>query len=190
MDSAPPETVPDKPEIITITFENGITFALKDKKMNGVDLIFELTAIKGCNGVDRDDLMEDRILGLKSHEIYEHLAATVLIAVYADLEKRVLFRFELMFKHIVDDQWAELAYIGLLHELLHHDLNAFVDGAQKRVVGTVDMRLFKGGLPILGRKSPNAIYSRDMVLFDATTTDQREVIGFSKYFGLQGRTEN
>jgi argininosuccinate synthase len=131
--------------------------------------------------------MEDRILGLKSREIYEHPAATVLIAAHADLEKLVLSRFELKFKHIVDDQWAELAYMGLVHEPLYHDLNAFVDETQKRVVGTVDVQLFKGGLRILGRKSPNAIYSKDMVSFDTITTDQREVIGFSKYFGLQGR---
>ena len=110
-----------------------------------------------------------------------------MIAAHADLEKLVLARFELKFKHIVDDQWAELAYMGLVHEPLYHDLNAFIDETQKRVTGTVDVQLFKGGLHILGRKSPNAIYSQDMVSFDTTTIDQRDAIGFSKYFGLQGR---
>ena len=182
-----PEAAPDKPEIVSITFENGVPVALNGKKMNGVDLIVELNTIAGRNGVGRNDMVEDRVLGLKARENYEHPAATVLIAAHADLEKLVLSRFELKFKHIVDDQWAELAYMGLVHEPLYHDLNAFIDETQKRVTGTVDVQLFKGGLHILGRKSPNAIYSQDMVSFDTTTIDQRDAIGFSKYFGLQGR---
>ncbi|HJK08432.1 MAG TPA: argininosuccinate synthase [Methanocorpusculum sp.] len=182
-----PEVAPDKPEIVSITFENGVPVALNGKKMNGVDLIVELNTIAGRNGVGRNDMVEDRVLGLKARVNYEHPAATVLIAAHADLEKLVLSRFELKFKHIVDDQWAELAYMGLVHEPLYHDLNAFIDETQKRVTGTVDVQLFKGGLHILGRKSPNAIYSQDMVSFDTTTIDQRDAIGFSKYFGLQGR---
>ncbi|MDR0980228.1 MAG: argininosuccinate synthase [Methanocalculaceae archaeon] len=182
-----PEAAPDKPEIVSITFENGVPVALNGKHMSGVDLIVELNTIAGKNGVGRNDMVEDRVLGLKARENYEHPAATVLIAAHADLEKLVLSRFELKFKHIVDDQWAELAYMGLVHEPLYHDLNAFIDETQKRVTGTVDVQLFKGGLHILGRKSPNAIYSQDMVSFDTTTIDQRDAIGFSKYFGLQGR---
>ncbi|HJK01707.1 MAG TPA: argininosuccinate synthase [Methanocorpusculum sp.] len=182
-----PETAPDNPEIISITFEQGIPVELNGKKMSGVDLITTLNTIAGKNGVGRNDMIEDRILGLKVRENYEHPAATVLIAAHADLEKLVLSRFELKFKHIVDEQWAELAYMGLVHEPLYHDLNGFIDETQKRVTGTVDIQLFKGGMHILGRKSPNAIYSQDMVSFDTTTFDQRDAIGFSKYFGMQGR---
>ncbi len=182
-----PAAAPDTPEIVSITFENGVPTALNGKKMNGVDLIVEMNTIAGRNGVGRNDMVEDRVLGLKARENYEHPAATVLIAAHADLEKLVLSRFELKFKHIVDDQWAELAYMGLVHEPLYRDLNAFIDATQTRVTGTVDVQLFKGGLHILGRKSPNAIYSQDMVSFDTTTIDQRDAIGFSKYFGLQGR---
>ncbi|HJJ89192.1 MAG TPA: argininosuccinate synthase [Methanocorpusculum sp.] len=182
-----PETAPDNPEIISITFEQGIPVELNGKKMSGVDLITKLNTIAGKNGVGRNDMIEDRILGLKVRENYEHPAATVLIAAHADLEKLVLSRFELKFKHIVDEQWAELAYMGLVHEPLYHDLNGFIDETQKRVTGTVDIQLFKGGMHILGRKSPNAIYSQDMVSFDTTTFDQRDAIGFSKYFGMQGR---
>ncbi|HJJ90835.1 MAG TPA: argininosuccinate synthase [Methanocorpusculum sp.] len=182
-----PETAPDNPEIISITFEQGIPVELNGKKMSGVDLITKLNTIAGKNGVGRNDMIEDRILGLKVRENYEHPAATVLIAAHADLEKLVLSRFELKFKHIVDEQWAELAYMGLVHEPLYHDLNGFIDETQKRVTGTVDIQLFKGGMHILGRKSPNAIYSQDMVSFDTTTFEQRDAIGFSKYFGIQGR---
>ena len=77
--------------------------------------------------------------------------------------------------------------MGLIHEPLYHDLNAFIDETQKRVTGTVDVQLYKGGMHIMGRASPNAIYSMDMVSFDSTTIDQRDAIGYSKYFGIQGR---
>jgi len=178
---------PNEPEIISIGFENGVPVSLNGKKMGGVELIVTLNKIAGKHSVGRNDMVEDRVLGLKARENYEHPAATVLIAAHKDLEKLVLSRYELKFKNIVDDQWAELAYMGLIHEPLYHDLNAFIDETQKRVTGTVDVQLYKGGLHIMGRTSPNAIYSMDMVSFDSTTIDQRDAIGFSKYFGLQGR---
>jgi argininosuccinate synthase len=178
---------PNEPEIISIGFENGVPVSLNGKKMGGVELIVALNKIAGKHSVGRNDMVEDRVLGLKARENYEHPAATVLIAAHKDLEKLVLSRYELKFKNIVDDQWAELAYMGLIHEPLYHDLNAFIDETQKRVTGTVDVQLYKGGLHIMGRTSPNAIYSMDMVSFDSTTIDQRDAIGFSKYFGLQGR---
>lgn len=185
--TASPESAPETPEIISIEFENGVPVALNGKKMAGVDLIIELNKIAGKHGVGRNDMVEDRVLGLKARENYEHPAATVLLTAHADLEKLVLSRSELKFKHIVDAEWSELAYMGLVHEPLYHDLNAFINETQKRVSGTVDLKLYKGGLHILGRRSKNAIYSQDMVSFDTTTIDQRDAIGFSKYYGLQGR---
>ena len=178
---------PNEPEIITIGFENGVPVSLNGKKMNGVELIVSLNKLAGKHSVGRNDMVEDRVLGLKARENYEHPAATVLIAAHKDLEKLVLSRYELKFKSSVDDQWAELAYMGLIHEPLYHDLNAFIDETQKRVTGTVDVQLFKGGLHIMGRTSGNAIYSMDMVSFDSTTIDQRDAIGYSKYYGIQGR---
>ena len=178
---------PNEPELITVGFENGVPVSLNGKKMAGVELIVTLNKLAGKHSVGRNDMVEDRVLGLKARENYEHPAATVLIAAHKDLEKLVLSRAELKFKHIVDDQWAELAYMGLIHEPLYHDLNAFIDETQKRVTGTVDVQLYKGGMHIMGRSSPNAIYSMDMVSFDSTTIDQRDAIGYSKYFGIQGR---
>ncbi|HKM41322.1 MAG TPA: argininosuccinate synthase [Methanocorpusculum sp.] len=178
---------PDEPEILSIGFENGVPVSLNGKKMGGVELIVTLNKIAGKHSVGRNDMVEDRVLGLKARENYEHPAATVLIAAHKDLEKLVLSRYELKFKSSVDDQWAELAYMGLIHEPLYHDLNAFIDETQKRVTGTVDVQLFKGGLHIMGRTSGNAIYSMDMVSFDSTTIDQRDAIGYSKYYGIQGR---
>ena len=178
---------PNEPEIITIGFENGVPVSLNGKKMNGVELIVSLNKLAGKHSVGRNDMVEDRVLGLKARENYEHPAATVLIAAHKDLEKLTLSRAELKFKNIVDDQWAELAYMGLIHEPLYHDLNAFINKTQERVTGTVDIQLYKGGLHIMGRTSPHAIYSMDMVSFDSTTIDQRDAIGYSKYFGIQGR---
>ncbi len=178
---------PNEPEIVTIGFENGVPISLNGKKMSGVELIVTLNKLAGKHSVGRNDMVEDRVLGLKARENYEHPAATVLIAAHKDLEKLVLSRAELKFKNMVDDQWAELAYMGLIHEPLYHDLNAFINKTQERVTGTVDIQLYKGGHQIMGRASPNAIYSMDMVSFDSTTIDQRDAIGYSKYFGIQGR---
>lgn len=178
---------PNEPEIVTIGFENGVPVSLNGKKMSGVELIVTLNKLAGKHSVGRNDMVEDRVLGLKARENYEHPAATVLIAAHKDLEKLVLSRAELKFKNMVDEQWAELAYMGLIHEPLYHDLNAFINKTQERVTGTVDVQLYKGGLHIMGRASPNAIYSMDMVSFDSTTIDQRDAIGYSKYFGIQGR---
>ena len=178
---------PNEPEIVTVGFEMGIPTSLNGKKMAGVELIVTLNKLAGKHSVGRNDMVEDRVLGLKARENYEHPAATVLITAHKDLEKLTLSRAELKFKNMVDDQWAELAYMGLIHEPLYHDLNAFIDKTQERVTGTVDVQLFKGGIQILGRSSPNAIYSMDMVSFDSTTIDQRDAIGYSKYFGIQGR---
>ncbi len=181
------KNTPNEPEIVTIGFENGVPIYLNGKKMSGVKLIVTLNKLAGKHSVGRNDMVEDRVLGLKARENYEHPAATVLIAAHKDLEKLVLSRAELKFKNMVDDQWAELAYMGLIHEPLYHDLNAFINKTQERVTGTVDVQLYKGGLHIRGRASPNAIYSMDMVSFDSTTIDQRDAIGYSKYFGIQGR---
>ncbi len=178
---------PNEPEVVTVGFENGVPVSLNGKKMNGVELIVSLNKLAGKHSVGRNDMVEDRVLGLKARENYEHPAATVLITAHKDLEKLTLSRAELKFKNMVDDQWAELAYMGLIHEPLYHDLNAFINKTQERVTGTVDIQLYKGGLHILGRTSPNAIYSMDMVSFDSTTIDQRDAIGYSKYFGIQGR---
>jgi argininosuccinate synthase len=182
-----PEKAPDVMEEVRIEFEQGVPVALNGKRLSGFALVQELNQIAGRNGVGRNDMIEDRILGLKAREVYEHPAATVLLAAHRDLEHLVLTRSELVFKQIVDAKWSELAYMGLVHEPLFSALNAFVDTTQERVNGTVDVGLYKGGLSVLGRSSDNAIYSDDLVSFDSTTIDQNHAIGFSNYFGLQAR---
>ncbi|MCP1661804.1 MAG: argininosuccinate synthase [Methanocalculus sp. MSAO_Arc1] len=182
-----PRDAPDTPEAISIQFQEGVPVALNGEKMDGAALIRKLNTLSGRHGIGRNDMVEDRILGLKARENYEHPAATVLLAAHRDLERLCLTRQELAFKLGVDDKWSELAYMGLVHEPLYHALNAFIDTTQKRVNGSVDMELFKGGVHILGRSSPDAIYSDDLVSFDSTTLDQAHAVGYSVFFGLQAR---
>ncbi|MCK9308470.1 MAG: argininosuccinate synthase [Methanoculleus sp.] len=182
-----PLAAPDAVEEVRIEFEKGIPVALNGKRLPGIALIQELNRIAGRNGVGRNDMIEDRILGLKARENYEHPAATVLLAAHRDLEHLVLTRSELAFKHIVDDRWSELAYMGLVHEPLFYALNAFIDKTQERASGTVDVGLYKGSVKVLGRSSDLGLYSDDLVSFDSTTIDQNHAVGFSNYFGLQAR---
>jgi len=185
-----PEKAPAKPAKITLEFKNGIPVALNDKKIPAYDLIQQLNVLAGKHGVGRNDMIEDRILGIKARENYEHPAATVILTAHRDLEALVLTRQELTFKRMVDDKWSELAYKGLVYEPLYAALNAFIDTTQVRVNGRVDLEIYKGAVRVLGRSSPDAIYSEDMVSFDSTSLDQCHAIGVSQYFGIQARMVN
>jgi argininosuccinate synthase len=174
-------------QTIEIGFENGVPVSLDGKTMDGVTLIEKMNKIAGSHGVGRTDMIEDRVLGLKARENYEHPAATVLLTAHRDLEKLVLTRSELKFKAMVDAEWSELAYFGLVDEPLYEDLNAFIDSTQQRVTGTVTMKLYKGNVYIMARTSPNGLYSEDLVSFDSKVIDQQDAEGFSKYHGFQAR---
>ena len=182
-----PEKAPAKPEKITLEFKAGVPVAINGTKMQGYDLIRHLNVHAGKHGVGRNDMIEDRILGIKARENYEHPAATVILTAHRDLEALVLTRQELVFKRMVDDKWSELAYKGLIYEPLYEALNAFIDTTQERVNGKVDLEIYKGAVRVLGRSSPDAIYSEDMVSFDSTSLDQCHAIGVSQYFGIQAR---
>jgi argininosuccinate synthase len=181
------QKAPDKPEKLTLEFKSGIPVALNGKKRAGYDLIQDLNERAGKHGIGRNDMIEDRILGLKARENYEHPAATVILLAHRDLEGLVLTRQELAFKRMVDDKWSELAYEGLVYEPLYAALNAFINTTQERVNGLVDLELYKGSVRVLGRSSPDAIYSSDLVSFDSASIDQCDAIGVSRYFGLQAR---
>ncbi|WP_462273074.1 argininosuccinate synthase [Methanohalophilus sp.] len=181
-----PAQAPDA-QTIEIGFEAGVPVSLDGKTMDGVTLIEEMNRIAGSHGVGRTDMIEDRVLGLKARENYEHPAATVLLTAHRDLEKLVLTRSELKFKAMVDAEWSELAYLGLVDEPLYEDLNAFIDSTQQRVTGTVTVKLYKGNVYIMARTSPNGLYSEDLVSFDSKVIDQQDAEGFSKYHGFQAR---
>lgn len=182
-----PEKSPEMPGMITLDFLKGIPVRLNGQDMSGLDLISSLNTLAGKHGIGRSNMIEDRILGLKAREIYEHPAATVILAAHADLEQLTLTRQELAFKRFVDDKWSELAYMGLVHEPLFHDLNAFIATSQEKVTGKVDIMLYKGCCRVLGRSSPEAVYSDELVSFDSDAIDQCHAIGVSAYYGIQAR---
>ena len=185
--TVPVRKAPDTPEKLIIEFKNGIPVALNGKILPGYELIQDLNKRAGKHGIGRNDMIEDRILGLKARENYEHPAATVILMAHRDLEALVLTRQELAFKRMVDDKWSELAYKGLVYEPLYTALNAFINITQERVNGSVDLELYKGSVRVLGRSSPDALYSNDLVSFDSSSIDQCHAIGVSHYFGLQAR---
>ena len=178
---------PDKPEKLTLEFKSGVPIAMNGKKRAGYELIQNLNKRAGKHGIGRNDMVEDRILGLKARENYEHPAATVILMAHRDLEALVLTRQEIAFKRMVDDKWSELAYEGLVYEPLYTALNAFIATTQERVNGIVDLEMYKGNVRVLGRSSPDALYSNDLVSFDSTSIDQCHAIGVSHYFGIQAR---
>ena len=180
------EDAPDS-EIIELAFRDGVPVALNGGVMDGVALIRKLNTIGGVHGIGRSDKIEDRVLGLKAREIYEHPAATILLTAHQDLESLVLTRDELRFKATVDDAWAELAYKGLVDEPLYAALCAFVDETQKRVTGDVKLRLYAGSATVVARRSDFALYSEELVSFGESVIDQRDSEGFSKYHGFQAR---
>ena len=179
------EEAPEEPELLQISFERGVPVSVNGTEQDGVALIKMLNAIGGKHGIGRTDMMEDRVLGFKAREIYEHPAATILLEAHRDLERLILTRNELRFKELVDRAWSELVYQGLVMDPLFDALNAFIDKTQERVNGTVYLKLNKGVARVVGRESPYALYSKE-VSFDVKR-DQRTAEGFSLYHGFQSR---
>jgi argininosuccinate synthase len=186
-----PDDAPDGGEVVEVEFEQGAPVGLDGERMPPLALIRELNEIAGGHGVGRNDMIEDRVLGLKVREVYEHPAATVLLAAHRDLEGLVLTRAQRKFKKQIETEWSDLAYQGLVNEPLFDDLNAFVASSQEPVTGTVRVKLHKGTARPVGRRSPNGLYSEDMVSFDTggvtDDIDQTDAVGFAKYHGIQGR---
>ncbi|MEM2103293.1 MAG: argininosuccinate synthase [Candidatus Bathyarchaeia archaeon] len=187
----PPEKCPDKPEYVTIEFENGIPRALNNEEMDPVSLIAKLNQIGGMHGIGRIDHIEDRIVGIKSREIYECPAAAIILEAHKDLEKMVLTNHEIEFKKYVDTQWTFLAYAGLWVDPLRNDLEAFIDKTQMRVSGKVNLKLYKGNLRVVGRSSPYSMYELKLATYDVITTfDQTLAKGFVELWGFQSKTFN
>lgn len=182
--TVPPEKA-GEPEVIEVSFERGVPVALNGEKLDGVSLIKKLNDIGGRHGIGRTDIIEDRVLGFKSREIYEHPAATILLTAHKDLERLVLTRNELRFKEIVDRVWSELVYCGLTIDPLYDALNAFIDKTQERVSGEVRVKLEKGCARVVARRSPYSLLSKE-VSFDVKT-EQRAAEGFIFFHCLQQR---
>ena len=175
----------DTPTKVTIEFEEGVPIAIDGEMMGLVDLINKANEIAGENGVGRVDIIENRMIGLKSREIYEVPGAKLLIAAHKALEPLVLTVDELRFAEYMSTLYADLVYEALWQEPLREDIDQAIDHMQRRVSGKVVMKLFKGSMQVVSRESPFSLHSIEQITFEDKETDQREVEGMIKYHGLQ-----
>ena len=180
-----PEKAPDKPTYVTISFEKGIPVAVDGKKMDGVEIVKTLNKLGGENGIGLIDLVENRLVGMKSRGVYETPGGTILYRAHAVLETLCLDRETMHFKQIVANRFAELVYYGQWFTPLREALSAFVDTTQETVTGDVKLKLYKGNIINAGTTSPYTLYDEEVATFDADEVyDQNDSAGFINLFGL------
>ncbi|HPF06990.1 MAG TPA: argininosuccinate synthase [Spirochaetota bacterium] len=185
-----PEEAPDKPAYIEIEFKKGEPVAIDGKKMKPVALMKKLNKIAGENGIGRVDIVENRLVGIKSRGVYETPAGTVLMAAHRDLESITLDRDTQHFKDNLANEYASLIYNGLWFTRKREALDALINKTQELVNGTVRIKLYKGNCMIVGRKSDDSLYSADIATFDASTLyDQKDATGFLNLYGLPIKVE-
>ena len=182
------------PELVEVTFEDGEPVAVDGEALGSVELIEGLNERAGSHGIGRTDMMEDRMLGLKVRENYEHPAATVLLTAHEALEGLVLTQEERQFKAQVDQQWSQKAYEGLVDAPLTGALEAFIDDTNERVTGSVTVKMEGGHCRPVSRESDYAVYSESAASFDEETITggitQQDATGVAKYHGFQSRLAN
>jgi argininosuccinate synthase len=183
--SRPVSEAPDKPEYMTIEFEKGVPISLNGERLDPVELILQVNRTAGSHGFGRIDHMEDRVVGIKSREVYEAPAALTLIRAHQDLEKLVLTRLELEEKRRLEATWAWLVYSGLWFEPLRMAIEAFIDFTQENVDGEVRVKLFKGEAVIVGRRSAKSLYDEKRATYSSLSRfDQALANGFIQLWGL------
>jgi argininosuccinate synthase len=181
----------DKAGYVEIEFDKGIPVGVDGEHIPLVDLIQYVNDKAGAHGVGIIDHIEDRVVGIKSREVYEAPAAVAIIEAHKDLEKMVLTKHELAFKQIVDSQWSWLAYSGLWQDPLRADLDRFIDATQNRVSGKVRLKMEKGSLRVVGRESEYSLYRNNLATYEAGSTfDQSLAKGFVELWGLQSVIAN
>ena len=183
-----PVDAPDSPQEITLAFEEGVPVSLDGKRLGPVEMVETLNRIAGAHGVGRLDLVENRLVGIKSRGVYETPAGTVLHLAHRELERLVLDRDTLHFKQSVSVRYAQLIYDGLWFSTLREALAAFVDETEKEVAGEVRVRLYKGQADAVGRRSPRSLYRQDLATFgEGMAYDHAHAEGFIRLFGLPER---
>jgi len=181
---------PDEPSYVEVGFERGVPVSLDGQELDGVSLLQELNELAGRHGVGRIDHVENRLVGIKSREVYEAPAATLLLAAHKALEAMTLSRDQVRFKERVALEYADLIYNGLWFTALHHDLAAYVQSSQRHVTGTVRVKLLKGNAMVVGRKSPKSLYSFGLATYDkGDVFDQSASLGFIHIWGLPVKTQ-
>ena len=186
--TAEPEDAPNEPRHVEIGFEKGMPVSLDGREMALVDLIPALNSVAGEHGFGRIDMIEDRLVGIKSREIYEAPAALALIQAHRELESMTLTKDVLRFKAQVEQRYAELTYDGLWFTPLKSALDVFIEETQKTVTGTVRLKFYKGSAAVSGRTAEKPLYSQELATYDPNSTfDESAAAGFIALWGLPAR---
>jgi len=184
-----PENAPDTPSAVEIEFVEGIPVALDGERMSGLDMIQKLNDIGAANGIGRLDMIENRVVGIKSREIYEAPAATILHFAHRELERLTLEKTVFQYKKNISQDYANIIYNGTWFSPIRKALDAFVDETQKPVTGMVRLKLYKGGVSLLGRNSPNSLYNEELATYtEADTFNHKAAAGFIHLYGLGMKT--
>ncbi|MFL5577236.1 MAG: argininosuccinate synthase [Gemmatimonadaceae bacterium] len=179
---------PDAPERVVIGFEQGTPVSVNGERLDGVSLVARLNALAGAHGVGRIDLVEDRLIGMKSRGVYETPGGTLLYAAHSELEQLVLDRRTLAAKDVIAPRYADLVYEGRWWTTEREAYDAFVDATQTRVTGTVALQLYKGSCAVVGRRSEHALYDERFVTFgEDDVYQQSDAAGYIRLFGLSQR---
>ncbi|MBQ3185470.1 MAG: argininosuccinate synthase [Firmicutes bacterium] len=183
--SVPPEKAPDKPEYVDIDFEAGVPVGINGEKMGPIEILEKLNEMGSRNGVGTIDIIENRLVGMKSRGVYETPGGTILFAAHAGLEQLILDRDTTQYKAIVAQKFAQLVYDGLWYTPVREAISAFVDVTQKEVTGTVKMKLYKGTAYPVAKKSPYSLYNEEFATFSKDDVyDQSDAEGFINLFAL------
>ena len=181
-----PENAPDEPEIVEITFERGVPVAVNGVQLPPAAVIEALNRLGSKHGIGRIDLVENRLVGMKSRGVYETPGGTILYAAHRELETLCLDRETMHFKQQMALRYAELTYFGMWYHTLRESLQAFIDETQKTISGWVKLKLYKGNVIVAGRYSPHSLYREDFATFGQEDVyDQADAEGFITLFGLQ-----
>jgi len=188
--TASPDKTPNKATYIEIDFEEGIPVGLDGKKLDGITLLDQLNKIAGENGVGRIDHIENRLVGIKSREVYEAPAAVVLFQAHLALEEMTLTKQQQRFKQKVAVEYSDLIYNGLWFSAMHQDLAAYVQSSQRFVTGSIRLKFWKGTSMVVGRKSPYSLYSFKLATYDkGDIFDPSYAVGFIQLWGLPSKTQ-
>jgi argininosuccinate synthase len=183
--SASPENAPDQPEYVEIAFESGSPVAINGEAMSPASLISYLNVLGGKHGIGRVDMVEGRLVGMKSHGVYETPGGTILLAAHREIESLVLDRDTMHYKDVIALKYAEVVYYGQWFSPLREALDAFFDNTQGPVTGDVRLKLYKGNVIPVGRRSPFSLYREDFATFGQENVyDQADAKGFIRLFGL------
>lgn len=180
-----PEAAPDEPEYVTVGFDQGVPVSVNGERLGPVDLLLALNNIGAKHGIGRVDLVENRLVGMKSHGVYETPGGTILRVAHQGLEQLALDRDTLHYKDVIAHRYAELVYYGQWYTPLREALDAFVRVTQRNVTGEARLKLYKGNAMLVGRRAAKSLYNPDIASFTMSDSyNQKDAEGFIKIFGL------